>query len=113
MAVFLALIVGLAIGGTDSQADSAASREAHRLREGSTLQDEPGVFQETGDRIVFQSRIRKTPLTVLENLALERISTALEKTGPRQWTVSGVVTEFRGVNYLLVSRALRRARTVE
>ena len=112
--VLLGLIVGLAVGSTDPPVDGAARREEYRLREGSTLQDEPGVFQDMGDRIVFRSRSRKTPLTVLENLALERISTALEEDRtPREWTVSGVVTEFRGANYLLVGRALRRARTAE
>lgn len=113
-AAFLGLVASLADGGMSNLADSAASREEFRLREGAVLQDEPGVFQDTGDRIVFQARSRKAPLTVLENLALERISAALEEDRtPRQWTVSGVVTEYRGGNYLLISRALRRARTAE
>lgn len=113
-ALSLAVIVGWAVGSTGNSADSAAPRDEFRLREGSTLKDEPGVFQDTGERIVFQSRSRQTPLTVLENLALERISTALEEDRtPRQWTVSGTLTEYRGANYLLVSRALRRARSAE
>jgi hypothetical protein len=44
---------------------------------------------------------------VLENLALERINRELgQARGNLQWTVSGIVTEFRGNNYLLVTRAV-------
>jgi hypothetical protein len=44
---------------------------------------------------------------VLENLALQRISQVLdENRGPRQWIVSGLITEYRGSNYLLVTKAV-------
>jgi hypothetical protein len=44
---------------------------------------------------------------VLENLALERINRELgQARGTLQWTVSGIVTEYRGNNYLLVTKAV-------
>jgi hypothetical protein len=46
---------------------------------------------------------------VLENLALERIVRILNETrGQRQWLVSGTITEYRGSNYLLISKAVQR-----
>jgi len=120
--VLLGALAGLAARGAPPEAPgrgtgsppNAAARDERRLREGSALQEETGVFQDTGNRIVFQARGRKTQLTVLENLALERISATLEEDRQaRLWTVSGVVTEFRGGNYLLVSRAVLRARHAE
>jgi hypothetical protein len=47
---------------------------------------------------------------VLENLALERIGRALDESrGTRLWVVSGLITEYRGANYLLVSKAVMQA----
>jgi hypothetical protein len=44
---------------------------------------------------------------VLENLQLERIlRTLAESRAQRQCIVSGVITEFRGANYLLVTKAV-------
>ena len=43
---------------------------------------------------------------LLENLALERISRSLEDNRGSKWTVSGLVTEYRGSNYLLVTKAV-------
>ena len=81
-----------------------------RLREGSILSDEVGEFLTTGDRLVFQPRDRGSSLVVLENLALERISSVLEESdAARLWSVSGTVTEYRGTNYLLVTRAALKA----
>ena len=43
----------------------------------------------------------------LENLNLERVALANNKATNRQeWFVSGTVTEFRGVNYLLIEKAV-------
>ena len=105
-----------------------------RLREGTRITDVPGTFQFSGDRVAFhpdhlshpgsssQSAGKSRPgstgrpegklekaesFRVLENLALERINRELgQARGNLQWTVSGIVTEFRGNNYLLVTKAV-------
>jgi hypothetical protein len=47
--------------------------------------------------------------TVLENLGLQRVMRVI-RGNPEitRWSVSGLVTEFEGANYLLVSRAIRK-----
>ena len=80
------------------------------LREGTKLIGLAGTFRNTGDRIEFRPNESDQRLVVLENLALERVASVLAEV-PRQrlWTVSGTVTEFRGVNFLLVTRALLKS----
>jgi len=78
-----------------------------RLREGSRLNDVVGQFDFAGDRIAFFPADSKDSFRVLENLALERVSRILsEGRAKPEWSVSGVITEFRGVNYLLVTKAV-------
>lgn len=78
-----------------------------RLREGSRLNDVAGQFDFAGDRIAFFPAESKDSFRVLENLALERVSRILsEGRSKPEWSVSGVITEFRGVNYLLVTKAV-------
>lgn len=73
-----------------------------RLREGAELVDEVGTFQATGDRITFYTSSGRS-FRVLENLALDRIAATIDK--PREWLVQARITEFRGNNYLLITRA--------
>jgi hypothetical protein len=88
---------------------SGAAKPAERLREGTRVIDEIGTFQNVGDRIAFLRGDDKDSYRVLENLALQRISIALDEgRSPRQWIVSGVITEFKGSNYLLVTKAVLR-----
>ena len=78
-----------------------------RLRENTRLVDIAGTFQAIGgDSVAFQPAGGKESLRVLENLALERISRSLEDNRGSKWTVSGLVTEYRGSNYLLVTKAV-------
>ena len=80
-----------------------------RLREDTRLENETGEFWITGERIRFYSESRGV-FTVLENLALERVSGVIDgHVTPRQWSVSGVVKEYRGGNYLLITRAVLKA----
>jgi hypothetical protein len=91
---------------TTAGAPSGSAKPAERLHEGTRLIDDVGTFQDVGDRVVFLPGGNKDSYRVLENLALERISRTLdENRRPRQWVVSGVITEFRGANYLLVTKA--------
>jgi hypothetical protein len=84
-----------------------------RRREGDLFQA-PGRFESTGDRITFYADEGEEVFRVLENLALERIARVLEDPsglgGSRKWNVTGVVTEYRGSNYLLIERAILKAR---
>ena len=82
--------------------------------EGNKLQDVVGEFQIAGERIRFRPLNQKIKLTVLESLALERISRVLDETRtPPMWSVDGTVTEFHGGNYLLISRAIVKAKPTD
>jgi hypothetical protein len=82
-------------------------KQPERLREGTRLIDASGTFQGVGDRIVFSPQGSKESYRILENLALQRISQTLDDVrGQRQCLVSGVITEFRQANYLLVTKYL-------
>lgn len=88
------------------------SEKAVRLREGSKLVDQVGEFQKSGDQISFFAKDTFGSLHVLENLALERIARVLDDNPTmRLWSVTGVVTEYRNENYLLITRAVLKAQT--
>jgi hypothetical protein len=97
---------------TDTPPPAAApangqTKPSERLRENTRLVDVAGTFQAIGgDSVAFQPSGGKDSLRVLENLALERISRSLEDNRGSKWTVSGLVTEYRGSNYLLVTKAV-------
>ena len=91
--------------------DSTQKKGNHRTREGAKLKGELGEFREAGERIRFYLNDDETSFVALENLALERVSQELDgNTSPRTWSVSGVVTEYRGGNYLLVTRVALKVR---
>jgi hypothetical protein len=91
-----------------SASSPSTAKSSERLREGTRLVDVTGTFQSTGpDNISFLANGNKESYRVLQNLALQRISQSLEENQAlRQWTVSGTITEFRGANYLLVTKAV-------
>lgn len=96
---------GTSRGGADDQ------KKDHLIREGATLEAELGEFSEWGERIRFRLKDEKISYVAVENLALERIANVLaENTTARTWSVSGVFTEYRGDNYLIVTRAALKAR---
>ena len=72
------------------------------------MTDVVGTFQSVGnDNVSFSLGGNKDSFRVLENLALQRINQVLdENRGPRQWIVSGLITEYRGSNYILVTKAV-------
>jgi hypothetical protein len=82
-----------------------------RLREGTVLSDRSGRFRQDGDGAVFVSE-DQYELVVLENLNLERVVRTLKASDEAEsisWSVSGVVTEFNGRNFLLISRAVYKS----
>jgi hypothetical protein len=89
----------------------APAEGGSRTREGTLLKDVLGTFRQTGERLTFQAAEGEQRLIVLENLAVERVLRMLKESGgASQWLVSGVVTEFQGTNYLLVTRAILKHR---
>ena len=74
-----------------------------RMREGQPLVNAIGRFS-GGDRYTFKTE--GSSFRVLENLNLERIATVVEDDAQAQWLISGTITEFRGANYLLITRAV-------
>jgi len=89
-------------------AGSPAAKAAERLREGTRLIDVTGSFQAVGaDSVSFLASGNKDSYRVLENLALQRVSFSLQDDRTlRQWIVSGTITEYRGANYLLLTKAV-------
>lgn len=92
-------------------APPGAASAAKRLREGSKITDQAGEFQRTGDHLQFVLKDGSGSLRILENLTLERVMRMLEDNPSlKYWSVSGTVTEFRGENYLLLTRAVLKSR---
>ena len=91
----------------EQPADSASSVKADpRVREGTEITRQLGTFTLVGQRISFTTADGRRRFTALENLLLERIARATaDNAKTAQWSVSGVVTEYRGANYLLISHA--------
>jgi len=82
-----------------------------RLREGTSLVDVPGYFKMMGDRATFYTADDKERFGGLENLNLERIAVAMDETPDQlDWIVSGTITEYRGSNHLLVTRAVLKTK---
>jgi hypothetical protein len=82
-----------------------------RWREGSRLNDQVGAFKLTGDRVTFISSDGKLKFDGLENLAIERIArTIADSPDQLEWTISGLITEYRGSNYLLVTQAVLKTK---
>ena len=96
-------------GANPNELDPADDRR-FRLREGMTLVNQVGEMKEAGGRILFYPDGSGDSLQLLENLALERISNELDQPH-RKWSVTGIVTEYLGGNYLLLHRAVLKART--
>lgn len=88
--------------------ENGGAKDEPLVREGEVVENIAGHFRRMGERILFQPAKGGRPWPVLENLSLERVARTIQDTGKLNspWTVSGVVTEYRGANYLLLSRAM-------
>lgn len=105
------LAAGASRGRSRTMPVAGRSQKApKRLRQGTTLRKVKGEFRLTGERVAFYPKdLDVREMTVLENLALERLTELVAENRRRLWLVDGIVTEFRGKNYLLVSRAVLTA----
>ncbi len=91
-------------------APRSAPKEKQKHREGSRLEDVRGRFDFAGERMAFYPTGESESFRVLENLALERIWQATQDSNRKdEWIVSGTVTEYRGSNFLLVTKAVIRS----
>jgi hypothetical protein len=104
-------------GPKSSAADAAPAPQIEggqvngRWREGSRLVDRSGSFKLAGDRVTFVSSDGKLKFDGLENLAIERIArTIADSPDPLEWSISGLITEYRGANYLLVTQAVLKTK---
>ncbi len=78
-----------------------------RLREGTELVEQPGIFRMAGDRMTFFTDLGEGRFVVLENLILERVGDVIgEYQTPPYWSVTGTLTEYQGENFLLIRRAV-------
>ncbi len=83
-----------------------------RWREGSKLNDQTGNFKLTGDRVTFVAADGKFKFLCLENLCIERVSRVISDSPDQlEWSVSGLITEYRGANYLLATQAVLRTKS--
>jgi len=94
-------------GDVATQDESNQSGQDRRIREGTPLEKVAGHFKLTGDRVTFFATGGKQRFGGLENLALERIARIVKDSPTQlQWSVTGVITEYRGTNYVLVTHAV-------
>jgi hypothetical protein len=96
---------------TTGSREYAEENAKRRLREGTILTDEVGRFRQDGDGAVFVSE-KQFEFVSLPNLNLERVARTLKGSDESEsirWSVSGVVTEFNGRNFLLITRAIYKS----
>lgn len=85
------------------------SKEKSKLREGSRLIDREGRVSERGGRYFFVPDGDVEQFSLLENLTLERVTSASSNQDDGQkWIITAVVTEFQGARFLLLERAVLR-----
>jgi len=77
------------------------------IREGTVMQSQHVIFRVSNDRVILTMANGAERYLCLENLNLQRITDVL-KDNPTltDWTVDLIVTEYRGMNYVLVQRAV-------
>lgn len=113
--LLIALLLGVtahSIAELPMEASPSVNRQRNRLREGTELTDALGTFRLTGDRATFTLADGSARFSGLENLTLERVANVIGgDPSPLEWVVSGVVTEYKGNNYLLVTRAILKSKT--
>ena len=74
-----------------------------RIREGTEFKNMLVFFSPAGDRTVLHTVEGNQRYVCLENLALERILTAIqEKPERRYWRIEGSFSEFRGANFVFI-----------
>jgi hypothetical protein len=97
-----------------NQDESTAKKASTRVREGREVREMHATFASVGERMSCKLPGLQASVTVLENLALERVSeTMMRHAEDATWEVEGVITEYQGRNYLLLQRAVVNSVTVD
>ncbi len=79
-----------------------------KIHEGDELVEQTGRFSTSGDRVVFIAAKSQQQYIVLENLMLQRVTNPIDgDSTPQPWIISGNVTEYCNVIYLLLTDARR------
>lgn len=94
---------------TSPNKEENGASSSQRLREGTILTDVIGRFKVSGDRATFTITETGQSFGGLENLNLARVTTALRDDPDAEWNISGLVTEHRGLNFLLIQKAIRKS----
>jgi hypothetical protein len=106
-----ALEAGVLSQAYDSGEKSLGNDNTRRLREGGEIINQAGYFLTSGGRLAFESADSKTRLIALENHNLEQVAqTITDDASQLEWIVSGTISEYRGANFLLLSRAELKSR---
>ena len=116
-------IVGLAAIGSnltagdgtlkpETSAEHSQREPGKLIREGSRIESKLMLVRSAGDNLILETEEDKQSFEALENLALERILQAVRAdSGDKHWLVTGLATEYRGRNFLLLERVSRAPRT--
>jgi hypothetical protein len=84
--------------------------KAARFREDEELIEMTGQFSMSGSRVTFTAAESRNRFFGLENLILQEVTEKIADNHALQtWIVSGKVTEYRGSNYLILTRAQLKA----
>lgn len=122
----LLFALGLPLGGlfalatteqvsTTAQAQATVQEDAEQaqdttqiLREGAKIESQTATCRSAGERLTVELSGGARILTVLENLASQRVLDAiLEDPADNNWTISGTITEFQNRNFILLQRVTR------
>ena len=108
--VSCAILLGISAArssGIETTSPIAKASSGQLKREGSQLIDVFGYFRMTGDRATFYPLESQAGYAGLENLNLDRVTLMItNNTDQLTWQVSGTITEYHGLNYILVSKAI-------
>ena len=105
---------GLAPQRPDDYSSAAKPREdtSPKRREGDRVEELVGMFSRAGERTVFVTADGRASFIALENLTLQRVAERIDNGDDAlSWVVSGVVTEYRDHNFLLITYAATTSAT--
>jgi len=99
---------GSRIGSTVGRFSRVGRRWAFEVEPISAKADEAAALTARSDASLPEDPLMATKYQVLENLALQRIVDAVSQDpNDLRWTATGVITEFSGENWLLLSTVFR------
>jgi hypothetical protein len=93
-------------GGLTVKSAGENPERTAQFHEDAELIEQGGQFSVSGDRVIFIAAESQIRFIGLENLVLQDVAEKIAANPAQQfWTVSGTITEYRGANYLFLTRA--------